>query len=1779
MRSLLDAIPPMANVAMLCFFIFLVFGIIGVQLFSGMMHHRCHDGAHASLPLAAAPLCVGDGCVTELLVNLGVPTRLHGLDLHWLGDGARAAVSIVNVSFSVDNSSWSHHHLLQAGGGGACEAPVGASAGQPLSLQLAGSGVLAHWAKLQLDLSCSGAGLLPTALTLNASAADPVADTGLCCDPAQTACSGASCDAGQYCVWGASNPNGVNSFDNILWAFITIFQCISLEGWVDNMYMLQDGMAPWVVVYFIPLILLGAFFVINLFLAVIFDSFYAAQAEQQIEKEKQIELQKEAGVKERWSKARSGSGLKRRFSENAKKSGRSLLSRCHCLKWRVECIHTLVTHAWFDRLMLSLIMLNTVVLASYYHDMPVAHEMVNEYINLALSGLFTIEMVLKLLGFSTYGYFQDRWNAFDGFIVVTSLIEILMSYGGVDADVDVSVLRTFRLLRVLKLARSLSGLRQIIETVLCSLSQIMNLFMILFLVMFIFALLGMEMFRGTYTEDKGFGPTQPSLAGVLAPPGEMVPEPYVHFDNFYFSIVTIFVVISGENWNDVYFTAYQAIGWPATIYFLLLVIIGNYTMLNLFIAILLGNFEAGVSEPEGSDRVSSIRNLVLKHRDSVSWPFTKLLRNPRPRQPTACDAGGAAGCTPTKQRSLSCDDMLRTAATRNYATAKERDAIADEVITTWTELAAQPPIQRAGRRRFTDEELSAVFVSIDTSGDGEIDVDELKTAIRKVNPNIDDTAIERMLTFADGDGDAQVSFDEFKKIILSATALEAGILNPNNDPNPYPDPDPNSDPDPGPDLNPHQVIATWTELAAQPPIHRAGRRQFTEEELRAVFESIDTSGDGEIDAAELKTAIRKVNPKVDDKTIERMLTFADGDGDAQVSFDEFKKIIDAAIDDHLAAVRAHLGPPTAASAPLAVAEPLAELDPTVALKANLKRGFKNAVEAITNGLSETKEEKVVATGARTAADDDDYVPLLDRDKALCLFTRDHPFRASMIIVVNSKLFDQVVLVLIIVSSLCLAVPLLEYPSVEKRCAADPGGSACTMQHVLGAFDYFFTIVFTLELLSKVIANGLITPYPTAYLRDAWNQLDAVIVIISWVSFDTSAFTGDTDTDSNPAFAALKTLRTFRALRPLRMISRNPGMKLVVNSLLRAMPGVANVMSVQLLFMLIFGILGQQLFSGKMASCTDATVVLRAECVGDFVDADSGDTLKRVWVNPEFGHFDNIFRAILTLFEMSGLEMWPDVMYHGMDAFAIDEAPRRDASAVAALFFIMWIFVGALFINNLVVGVVIDNFNQIKDQESGSAFLTTEQKDWVDTIKRSTEKRPQKTHKPHFVGLRLKLWEITRSNQFEVFILLAIIINVLMMATFNCVPDVAAQACIIEPLWAEVWRYSNYLFSLIFLFEMAIKQVALGLRYFNDGWNCFDVLLVCASIVDLTLEVVGNTGLGGFNPTILRVLRIFRVARLLRLVRRAKGIRLLLATLVSSLPSLCNVGSLLLLLLFVFAVLGVSLFSELTIEGRFITKNANFRTFSQACLLLFRCVTGESWNGIMHDAMITEEANPNRCSNEAGTCGSPLPALVYFIFFTLIGSFVMLNLVIAVILENFSGLSSEDEQVVPDSLLEEFVEQWARLDPDGDGLIPSQKLTTLLRRVVEPVGFASKRHGGVVMTRQQQMVFLTELEIPDHGGQISFQEVLQACTRHAYSDAIAALPASLDLTLKIGMQARHDPPPCPATTSPPRRHHATACPVAHPRRPAATRSHPLATIPLLLPFRLTVLLSRGRWHAR
>jgi hypothetical protein len=161
------------------------------------------------------------------------------------------------------------------------------------------------------------------------------------------------------------------------------------------------------------------------------------------------------------------------------------------------------------------------------------------------------------------------------------------------------------------------------------------------------------------------------------------------------------------------------------------------------------------------------------------------------------------------------------------------------------------------------------------------------------------------------------------------------------------------------------------------------------------------------------------------------------------------------------------------------------------------------------------------------------------------------------------------------------------------------------------------------------------------------------------------------------------------------------------------------------------------------------------------------------------------------------------------------------------------------------------------------------------------------------------------------------------------------------------------------------------------------------------------------PMLLRVLRVLRVLRILRLLKgpSAKELRTLIITMILSFPALANVGSVLALIVFMFAVLGVNLFTYVT-YGENLTPQRNFESLGNAMLLLFQCLTGDNWSGIMGDALVDEPF----CSRPGGDCGSHA-AIPYFIGFQLLGSFVFLNLVVAVILENFSSLGNVKTDLV------------------------------------------------------------------------------------------------------------------------------------------------------------------------
>jgi hypothetical protein len=196
--------------------------------------------------------------------------------------------------------------------------------------------------------------------------------------------------------------------------------------------------------------------------------------------------------------------------------------------------------------------------------------------------------------------------------------------------------------------------------------------------------------------------------------------------------------------------------------------------------------------------------------------------------------------------------------------------------------------------------------------------------------------------------------------------------------------------------------------------------------------------------------------------------------------------------------------------------------------------------------------------------------------------------------------------------------------------------------------------------------------------------------------------------------------------------------------------------------------------------------------------------------------------------------------------------------------------------------------------------------------------------------RKVVFKIVLSEYFENFIMLIIALN----TVFLCMDYVGSPKVL-----SKVIDIGNIIFISIFALEAIMKLIGLGIRYyFLETWNRFDFMIVILSILAM------NEDLFSFKVT---AFRIIRVARLLRVVKSSKGLKNLLKALWLSLKNIVNVALILFLIFFTFSVAGMDLFGQID-DGDFINGDANFSTFYLAIITLFRCATGEDWNGVMHD---------------------------------------------------------------------------------------------------------------------------------------------------------------------------------------------------------------------------------------
>uniref|UniRef100_A0A8D0CPA6 Sodium leak channel NALCN n=1 Tax=Sander lucioperca TaxID=283035 RepID=A0A8D0CPA6_SANLU len=618
-------------------------------------------------------------------------------------------------------------------------------------------------------------------------------------------------------------------------------------------------------------------------------------------------------------------------------------------------------------------------------------------------------------------------------------------------------------------------------------------------------------------------------------------------------------------------------------------------------------------------------------------------------------------------------------------------------------------------------------------------------------------------------------------------------------------------------------------------------------------------------------------------------------------------------------------------------------------------------------------------------------------------------------------------------------------------------------------EYVFVIFMSIELNLKIMADGLFFT-PTAVIRDFGGVMDIFIYLVSliflcWLPPDV------------PPESGAQLLMMLRCLRPLRIFKLVPQMRKVVREVLKGFKEIFLVSILLLTLMLVFASFGVQLFAGKLAKCNDPHIIKRDDCHGIFrinVSVSKNLNLKlkagreEAWANPRNFNFDNVGNAMLALFEVLSLKGWVEVR---------DVIIHR-VGPIHGIYIHVFVFLGCMIGLTLFVGVVIANFNENK----GTALLTVDQRRWEDLKSRLKIAQPlhlppsprcshtkQNTYTKENGGFRAKMYDITQHPFFKRGIAVLVLAQSVLLSVKW---DVGYQATF--PL-----ATMSVVFTFIFVLEVTMKLIAMSpAGYWQSRRNRYDLLVTSLGVIWIVLHFSLLNAYTYMMGTCVIVFRFFTICG------KHVTLKMLLLTVVVSMYKsfFIIVGMFLLLLCYAFA--GVVLFGTVK-YGENINRHANFSTAGKAITVLFRIVTGEDWNKIMHDCMVQAPfCTPDKHRYWETDCGNYAGALIYFCSFYVIIAYIMLNLLVAIIVENFSLFySTEEDQLLSYNDLRHFQIIWNMVDDKREGVIPTSRVKFLLRLL---------RGRLEVDLDKDKLLFkhmCYEMERLHSGGDVTFHDVL------------------------------------------------------------------------------------------
>ncbi|XP_051767876.1 calcium channel, voltage-dependent, P/Q type, alpha 1A subunit, b isoform X3 [Ctenopharyngodon idella] len=1512
-------------------------------------------------------------------------------------------------------------------------------------------------------------------------------------------------------------PNyGITQFDNVLFAVLTVFQCITMEGWTDMLYYSNDALgSAWNWMYYVPLIIIGSFFMLNLVLGVLSGEF--AKERERVENrseflklKRQQQIERELNGYLEWickaeevilAEDDNGPGDRSRRRPTLKKNKADLLNpeegedhmgdtvgspfaRASIKSGMGDgtpfskkerrlrfLIRKMVKTQAFYWTVLSLVGLNTLCVAVVHYDQP---ELLSDFLYYAefiFLGLFMSEMLIKMYGLGTRPYFHSSFNCFDCTVIVGSIFEVFWAMIKPGTSFGISVLRALRLLRIFKVTKYWASLRNLVVSLLNSMKSIISLLFLLFLFIVVFALLGMQLFGGQFNFEQGTPPT--------------------NFDTFPAAIMTVFQILTGEDWNVVMYDGIESQGGVDkgmifSVFFIVLTLFGNYTLLNVFLAIAVDNLANAqeLTKDEQEEEEATSQKIALQKAKEVAEV-----------SPLSAANLSIAAVTVKSERIDATDSLLD---------CKEQQKNSKGSKSVWEQRTSEI------RRQNLMTSREALYNELDAEDHWKMNYrnrPDMKTHLDRplvVNPQ--ENRNNNTNKPRPGEPNPQELNQQRGEEYLQHQPRYHHHHSHHHHHHHHTHSSRQS-------LHHPDLGETGCEYAQRGgedvegtgehrrPRHHQHRRRDEDggergRRHREHHSRGETGGDGEEGQekrqrrhrhgnhgdgdgrrdrersrqhqarkeASLSTA-RPIQPGLPHTESQYSEDLDNLRNSSKMAIhDPDPDLYDPYCDPEQANNLLNLRGPDFHDSSLILTDSTktpSKLDHTAIDMPPIYPSFNAKLQVNKNANTEpAKEGEKKEEEEDNGGDEDGPKPIPPFSSCFILSTTN-PFRRCCHYILTLRYFEMCILSVIAMSSIALA-------------AEDPVSPESPRNNVLRYFDYVFTGVFTFEMLIKMVVLGLVL-HEGSYFRDLWNFLDFVVVSGALVAF---AFTGSS---KGKDISIIKSLRVLRVLRPLKTIKRLPKLKAVFDCVVNSLKNVLNILIVYMLFMFIFAVVAVQLFKGRFFYCTDESKEFARDCRGEYLVYERDNEVKsqkREWKKYDF-HYDNVLWALLTLFTVSTGEGWPQVLKHSVDSTYEDQGPSPGYRMEMSIFYVVYFVVFPFFFVNIFVALIIITFQEQGDKMMEDYSLEKNERACIDF---AINAKPLTRHMPqNKQSFQYRMWQFVVSPPFEYSIMALIALNtVVLMMKYHGASDA----------YDKVLKNLNIVFTTLFFMECVLKIIAFGAQnYFRDAWNIFDFVSVIGSITDILVTELGDSFIN------LSFLRLFRAARLIKLLRQGETIRILLWTFVQSFKALPYVCLLIAILFFIYAIIGMQLFGNLKLDDETaVNVHNNFRTFIMALMLLFRSATGEAWHEIMLACLGGKDCD-EKSGNEGPECGSNF-AYAYFVSFIFLCSFLMLNLFVAVIMDNFEYLT-RDSSILGPHHLDEYVRIWAEYDPAACGRIHYKDMYSLLRVIDPPLGLGKKCPHRVACKRLLRM----DLPVADDNT-VHFNSTLMALIRTALDIKIA-----------------------------------------------------------------------------